>query len=231
MLILAIETTTSQPSIAIGSEEGVIASATVSRGSTADAFLLPSVSYLMEKADVDYRNVSSIAVGIGPGLYTGMRVGVATAKTLAQALSVPMTAVCSLDLLAFEMRHADKLICPVIDAKRGEVFFSFYRVVPGGITRVWDHQVATPSRLVAELQTSGSPTIVLGHGALIYSDDLADLQEVELAGPLHAFPRAEVLVEVAVQRAQREDFDSLHEVQPMYMRRSDAELNWEARRA
>jgi tRNA threonylcarbamoyladenosine biosynthesis protein TsaB len=230
VLVLGIETATAQPSVAIGSQEGIIAASSISRGSNADAFLLPTISYLMEKADVSYRNISSIAVGIGPGLYTGMRVGVTTGKTLAQALSIPISAVSSLDLLAFSIRHTEKLICPVIDAKRGEVFFSFYRSVPGGITRVDEYQVATSDGLVAELEGTPEHTILVGQGSLMYRDELEEAGEVEFASPSHAYPRAESLVDVAVQRAYREDFDLLNEVQPMYMRRSDAELNWEAKR-
>ena len=71
---------------------------------------------------------------LGPGLFTGMRVGIATGKTLAQALKIPIVGLASLDVLAFSVAHARTLICPVVDAKRGELFFAFYRAVPGGVT-------------------------------------------------------------------------------------------------
>src|SRR5918999_721684 len=80
--------------------------------------------------------LAGVAVGPGPGLFTGLRVGVSTAKALAQAWGLPMVAVPSLDLIAFAHRHVQRAICPVIDARRGEVFCALYRHAPGGAVRV-----------------------------------------------------------------------------------------------
>ena len=77
-----------------------------------------------------------MAVSLGPGLFTGMRVGVATAKALAQALSVPICGMPSLDLVAYEVRYSPRTICVALDARRGEVFTAFYRSSPGGIQRM-----------------------------------------------------------------------------------------------
>src|ERR671916_199861 len=118
MLVLGIETSTPQASVAIGSEQGVVASALVSRGASYNEFLLPAIRFCLDQARIGYRNLSAIAVDIGPGLFAGMRVGVATAKALAQALSVPVVGITSLDLLAYEVRHASKTICAVLDARR-----------------------------------------------------------------------------------------------------------------
>ena len=96
------------------------------------------------------RQVGGIAVGIGPGLFTGLRVGVQTAKTLAQVLGVPIVGITSLDALAFSVRHTDRLIVAVVDGRRGEVFSALYRPVPGGVLRI-SEPVATPEHLAAEL--------------------------------------------------------------------------------
>ncbi|MFP5298807.1 MAG: tRNA (adenosine(37)-N6)-threonylcarbamoyltransferase complex dimerization subunit type 1 TsaB, partial [Actinomycetota bacterium] len=80
MLVLGIETSTPQASVAIGSEQGVVASALVSRGSSYNEFLLPAIRFCLEQSGLGYRNLGGIAVSLGPGLFTGMRVGVATAK-------------------------------------------------------------------------------------------------------------------------------------------------------
>lgn len=231
MLVLGIETSTPWASVTIGSEQGIIGSCLVSRGASHGSFLLPAVEFLMKETDLSYRNLSAVAVGLGPGLYTGMRVGIATAKTLAQALSVPIVGVPSLDLLAFEIRYSNKLICPVLDAKRKEVFFAFYRAVPGGVTRVTDYVVGTPERLLAELQGSGEEFLLVGSGALLYRHLLEGRGKVEFGSIANAFPRATSLVELALPRLFREDFDRLFHLEPMYMRRSDAEINWEKGRA
>src|SRR5688500_8749286 len=126
MLVLGIETSTPQASVALGTEQGVVGSCLISRSSTSGEIALQAIQFLMNQTGIEYRNVGAVAVGIGPGLFTGMRGGLATGKTLAQALSVPIVGIPSLDLLAYEARYSTKLICPVLDAKRKEVFFGFY---------------------------------------------------------------------------------------------------------
>lgn len=230
MLVLGIETSTPQASVTIGSEQGIIGSCLISRGATHGEFLLPAVEFLMHQANLTYRNLSAIAVGLGPGLFTGMRVGIATGKTLAQALSVPIVGVGSLDLLAFDARYSHKVICPVLDAKRSEVFFSFYRQVPGGVTRTSNYLVGSPQRLLAELQGFREEILLIGNGALLYRNELEEeVERVEFGSMVNAFPRATSLVELALPRLFRGDYDRLFDIEPLYMRRSDAEINWDKR--
>lgn len=228
MIVLGIETSTVRASVALGSEQELIASCSISRGASHGEFVLPSIEYLLEKTGLAYGNVAGVAVGLGPGLFTGLRVGVATAKTLAQALSVPIVGISSLDLLAFEARYSDKVICPVLDARRNEVFFAFYRQVPGGITRIGDSSVGKLSRLQAEIESRGSEVLLVGHGALLYKQEL-DEKRVEFGSMASAFPRAASLVELALPKLFRGDSDRLLEIEPQYMRRSTAEINWEKR--
>lgn len=228
MLILGIETSTSWPSVTIGSEQGIIGSCLVSRGASHGEFILPAIEFLMGQANIGYRNVSAVAVGLGPGLFTGMRIGIATAKTIAQALSVPIVGVGSLDLLAFDVRYSHKLICPVVDAKRKEVFFAFYRQVPGGITRVSKkYMVGSPQKLVAEIQGAGEDVLLIGNGALLYRRDLEEADKVEFGSIASAFPRATSLVELAYPKLFREEFDRLFDLEPLYMRRTDAKIGWD----
>jgi tRNA threonylcarbamoyladenosine biosynthesis protein TsaB len=226
MLVLGIETSTPQSSVTIGSEQGIIGSCLVGRGASHGEFLLPAIDFVMKQANLNYRNLSAVAIGLGPGLYTGMRVGIATGKTIAQALSVPIIGVASLDLLAFDVRYSSKLICPVLDAKRSEVFFAFYRQVPGGIARESNYMVGSPEKLVGEIESRGGDVLLIGNGALLYKSRLEDAKKAEFGSIANAFPRATSLVELALPRLFREDFDRLFDVEPFYMRRSDAEINW-----
>ena len=136
MIVLGIETATQQAGCALGGVEGVLASFHVSRGRRHAETLVPAVQFTCRQAQVRLSEVSVVAVDVGPGLFTGLRVGVATAKALAQGLRVPMIGLSSLDLLAFGVRHTDRLIAAVVDARRGEVFSAFYRSVPGGVQRL-----------------------------------------------------------------------------------------------
>ena len=228
MLVLGIETSTAQASVAIGSEQGVVASALVSRGATHNEFLQPAIRFCLDEVGLGFRNLSGIAVSLGPGLYTGMRVGVATAKALAQALSVPIVGMASLDLLAYEVRYTPKTICAALDARRTEVFHAFYRSSPGGIQRMSPYRVETPDQLAVGIASRPEEVLLVGNGGLAYRDVFEDVGSVlEMGTMSHAFPNACSLVELALPRISREDFDTLDDVRPLYLRRSAKPISWE----
>ena len=228
MLVLGIETSTPQSSVAIGSEQGVVASALISRGASYNEFLLPAMRFCLEQSGIGFRNLGGIAVSLGPGLHTGMRVGVATAKALAQALSIPIVGMASLDILAYDVRYSPKLICTCLDAKRGEVFYAFYRSSPGGIQRITDHRVEKPYQLATAIQSRPEEVLLVGNGALLYREEFDDLgPRVEIGTMSHAFPHAGSVVELALPRIFREDFDSVYELKPLYLRRSARRIQWE----
>ena len=228
MLVLGIETSTAVSSVAFGTEQGIVGAAQASRGKGHAEFVVPAIKYIAGEAGVSLDSVGGIAVGLGPGLFTGMRVGVATAKAMAQALRVPIVGIPSLDLLAYGVRHSQRLICAAVDARRGEVFSAFYRQVPGGIQRLSEYAAWPPERLASEVQARSEETLFVGNGALVYRDLLPHAR-TEMASVSQAFPNASALVELALPRFIREDTDSLLEVEPLYVRKTDAEIAWEKR--
>ena len=228
MLLLGVETSTPQASVAIGSEQGIVASALVSRGASYNEFLLPAIRFCLDQAGLGYRNIGGIAVSLGPGLYSGMRVGVATAKALAQALSLPIVGLASLDLVAYEVRYSPKTICAVLDARRNQVFHAFYRSSPGGIQRMSEYRLETPQRLAIGLESRPEEVLLVGNGALAYQHEFEDIGPVvELGTMQHAFPTATSLVELALPRMMREDFDPLYDLKPLYLRHSARQIKWE----
>ncbi len=229
LLILGIETATMQVGCAIGGHEGVLASFHGARGRRHVESLVPSIEFVARHAGVDIHDIGAVAVDIGPGLFSGLRVGVAAAKAFAQALRVPVVGVASLDLLAFPVRHSSRLIVAAIDARRGELFYAFYRQVPGGAQRLEGYHLGTPDELASELVATGEDCLFVGDGALRYPDLLAQATHAESGGPAAAHPSATALVELAHPLAIREEFVQPWELEPMYLRRSDAEINWERR--
>lgn len=227
MLVLGIECSTPQASVAIGSEQGVVASALVSRGATHNEFLLPAIRFCLDETGLGYRNLGGLAVSLGPGLFSGMRVGVATAKALAQTLSVPIVGMASLDLVAYEVRHTSKTICAVLDARRNEVFYAFYRPSPGGIQRMTEYRIEQPGRLAIGIASRPEEVLLVGNGALLYKELFEQAGPVvEVAGMNQAFPNASSLVELALPRLYREDFDSLYDLRPLYLRKSAKRIEW-----
>ncbi|MHB8671803.1 MAG: tRNA (adenosine(37)-N6)-threonylcarbamoyltransferase complex dimerization subunit type 1 TsaB [Acidimicrobiales bacterium] len=229
MLILGIETATAQVGCAVGGHEGVLASFQAARGQRHTEVLAPAIEFVCRAARIELDEISAIAVDIGPGLFTGLRVGLATAKAMAQALRVPMVGVSSLDLLAFSVRHTPRRVVAAVDARRGEVFHASYRQVPGGIQRLTEYEVSTPRDLASDLFASGEECLVVGDGATRYHEEFSDIARMELGGVGHSYPSAAALVELAHPRAVREEFVPTWELQPLYLRRADAEINWQTR--
>jgi tRNA threonylcarbamoyladenosine biosynthesis protein TsaB len=229
VLILGIESATQQVGVAIGGHEGVLAAAHTSRGRRHAELLTPTIDFVRRSARVEFDEISCIAVDLGPGLFTGLRVGIAAAKALAQARRIPMIGVPSLDLLAFPVRHTSRLIVTAIDAKRGEVFYAFYRQVPGGVQRVSDHLIGTPDDLASQLLAARDEILLVGDGATRYHEAFDGLKRVELVDQGFAHPSASSLVQLAHAKALREQFVAPWELTPLYLRKPDAEINWSTR--
>ncbi|MPY91780.1 MAG: tRNA (adenosine(37)-N6)-threonylcarbamoyltransferase complex dimerization subunit type 1 TsaB [Acidimicrobiia bacterium] len=226
MLILGIETSTTQVGCAVGGHEGILAYSAANRGQRHAEQLVPAIQFTCRSARVELREVSAVAVGLGPGLFTGLRVGIATAKAMAQALRVPMIGIPSLDLLAFRVRFTSRLIVVASDARRGELFHATYRPSPGGVQRVTAHQVGTPEEVASDIEASGEEVLLVGDGALRYAELFSSVRHLELADGGLAHPSAGALVQLAHAQALREEFVTPAEVRPIYLRKPDAEVHW-----
>ncbi|MFT3851474.1 MAG: tRNA (adenosine(37)-N6)-threonylcarbamoyltransferase complex dimerization subunit type 1 TsaB [Ilumatobacteraceae bacterium] len=229
MLILGIETATAQVSVAIGGHEGVIGLFEVCRGRRHAETLTPAIELVCRQAQIELDEIGLVAVDVGPGLFTGMRVGLAAAKAIAQARRLPMIGISSLDLLAFPLRHGVRPIVAVIDARKDEVFWSIYRPVPGGVQRVAEPAVGSIDEVVADVVARRLDPLFAGDGALRHRERLLVDAGGEVADQFLAHPSAAPLVQLAHARALREEWVNPWEVQPMYLRAPDAQINWSTR--
>jgi tRNA threonylcarbamoyladenosine biosynthesis protein TsaB len=230
VLILGIDTSTQQSSVCLGGDTGVVASATLSSGQSHGEFLVPAIDFCLRSSGLAMRDVHGVAVCVGPGLFTGMRVGIATAQTLAHARRLPVVGLASLDLLAFPVRHVRRLICSVLDAKRGELFWAFYRSAPAGVQRVGEFRVGPPDKLAGELGASAEDVLAIGDGAVAHRALLESVvAEVGTASTAH--PTAQSLCELALPRFIREDTQRPEDLAPVYIRKADAKIGWRNRGA
>ena len=228
VIVLGIETATMQVGCALGGVEGVLGSFRAARGRRHAETLTPAIQFLCDQTGTALSEVGVVAVDVGPGLFTGLRVGVATAKGIAQALRVPMIGLSSLDLLAFPLRQSNRLIVPAIDARRGEVYTAAYRHVPGGVQRVREPQLMSPRDLASDLLATSDDVLLVGDGTFRYEAELHEIG-AENAGIGHRYPSASALVELAQPKALREEFVQPWELEVLYLRQSDAEINWAKR--
>jgi tRNA threonylcarbamoyladenosine biosynthesis protein TsaB len=227
MYVLAFDTATDVVSVALGRNGEALAASRVASGRAHAERLVPAIRAVTTDAGVALGRLAAIAVGVGPGRFTGLRVGVTTAKVLAQALGIPVVGIDTLDLVAYPLRHARRDLVAVVDARRKEVFWARYRPVPGGLERLTADAVDTPADVVAELEASGREVLLVGDGAERYRAVFDDLDRVEFAGPEFGAPSALALLRLAAGRLEREEFVAPHELVPLYLRESDAAINWE----
>ncbi|MBA2532743.1 MAG: tRNA (adenosine(37)-N6)-threonylcarbamoyltransferase complex dimerization subunit type 1 TsaB [Nocardioidaceae bacterium] len=208
MLLLAFDTATPAVTAALHDGERVVAAATSVDARRHGELLAPAIATVLRDAGADRRDVTAIAVGVGPGPFTGLRVGLVTARTLAAALGVPVHGVCTLDAIAAAVSEPVELAVAT-DARRKEVYWARYRRHDASYHRVQGPAVSRPEDLAREL-TAALP--VLGRGALLYADVLT-----HQPGPLD--PDAAVLAE-AVVRGEIE----LLAAEPLYLRRPDVSV-------
>ncbi|MEX0831750.1 MAG: tRNA (adenosine(37)-N6)-threonylcarbamoyltransferase complex dimerization subunit type 1 TsaB [Nitriliruptoraceae bacterium] len=228
MLVLGIETSTVRSSVALVDAERVIASASLGVDRRHGEFVAPAIDFCLRQAGMTPDKLTGVAVGLGPGLYTGLRVGIATAQTMAMSCGVPTVGISGLDVLAFQARHTKGLICTVIDAKRRELFWAFYRPSPGGVQREGELQVGTLDALEAEIAATGESVLIVGDGGWLHRDRL-EVLDATLAGPEAACPDAAVLAELAVPKFVREETVRPRQLQPIYLRGADAKIGWATR--
>lgn len=211
MLLLAFDTATPAVTAAIGERAADGAFTLRAAASSVDArrhgeLLTPTIGSLMEQAGLTLGDLDAIAVGIGPGPYTGLRVGLATGHALAEALGIPCHGLTTLDALAF-VTGRDEPFVAMTDARRKEVFWARY---DDHLTRVGEVAVAKP----ANLDTGGLPLV--GDGARMYADVFGD----DAAAPEPLYPDAAAMAELALRRLSRGE--ELPAPRPLYLRRPDA---------
>lgn len=254
MLILGIETATSRVGCAIGDSNGVCSAVQTKRDRHHGELLAPHIKKACTQAGVALQDIEAVAVDIGPGLYTGLRVGITTAITIAHALSVPMIGVTSLDLVAYGVRDTQSPSVAVIDARRGEVFWARYDRTELDVQPLSAPAVDTPEAVVSQLRTKPSSSavpnestephqsattnkrsshtageiLVAGDGAIKFVEVFAGLMGVTLADSDFAHPSAESLVLLAQERASKKHWVSDDQIAPLYLRRPDAKANWGA---
>lgn len=225
MLILGIETSTARSSVALVDQERVVASAALGVARRHARFVGPAVRFCLQQARAQVDDITGVAAGLGPGRYTGLRIGIATAQAIASACQLPVVGLCGLDVLAFKVRHARRLICAALDARRGELYWAFYRSAPGGVQRQTDLRIGDVDRLTGEIEGAGEECLVIGDAVLGYREELTAV-EAQLAGIELAWPDAADLAELAVPRFVREETQRPLELQPIYLRDPDVQLNW-----
>ena len=224
MRIVAIETSTSASSVALGSKGGTVASARRLDRRGHVGFLVPALEFCFSQAGWAPTEIDAVAIDVGPGLFSGIRAGLATAQALAGAAGVPLLPVVSLDAVALRAATAHRRIWSVVDVRRGEVAVGPYRPVPGGVVRDGGNELCTPEELRATLESDGAAGLVVGDWQVLPEGTLLGLNALKTGRP--RYPAASAVLEIARGRAEKGDAPHPDEVRPLYMREPDVTINW-----
>ncbi len=229
MLVLGIDTATQVCSAGLTREKQMVGEYTLNIKKTHSQRLLPLIHQLLEAGGFKPRDLQGIAVAKGPGSFTGIRIGMATAKGLAQALEIPLVGVPTLDIIAGQFIHTDYLVCPLLDARRHQVYTAFYRNRGPEIQRVSEYMALSLESLVEILSTYPEEGFLFPGDALeVYGPYLKEkLGEgfLELPEP-YRLNRGALTAYLGYSMFLAGQEDQLMSLSPLYVRQPEAEVKW-----
>jgi tRNA threonylcarbamoyl adenosine modification protein YeaZ/ribosomal-protein-alanine acetyltransferase len=236
MKILALDTSGLVGTVAISDGDLLLAQFSIQYKTTHSEILMPMLDDMARKVNLDLKTIDAIAVAKGPGSFTGLRIGSATAKGLALALDKPIIPIPTLDGLAYNLYGNEKIICPMMDARRNQVYTGLYTFVPAATEeknneRGFDMQTicsqcaVSVDEIIDRINAIGKPAVLLGDGVPVYHDKLESLLEVPYSiAPLHQNRQnAAALLALAAIYYRDGIMVSADEFAPEYLRLSQAE--------
>lgn len=237
MRILAIDSSGLVATVAVVEEENeiskTIAEYTINYKKTHSQTLLPMLDEIVKMTDMDLDTIDAIAVAGGPGSFTGLRIGSATAKGLGLALKKPLIHIPTVDGLAYNLCYTDRIICPIMDARRNQVYTGIYQM-DGDKLQVLEAQMAVGiDELAKKLCTYGKPVIFLGDGVPVHKDrlekELMTDQDIAFAPAHMNQQRAATVGMLGIQYYKEGKTETAMEHKPDYLRVSQAEREREER--
>jgi tRNA threonylcarbamoyladenosine biosynthesis protein TsaB len=231
MKVLGIETATGLGGVALIEGETVRAEYRIEMAMMHAERLMVLIDRVLADTGRSLDDLDALAVSIGPGSFTGLRVAVNTVKGLVFGTPIPVAAVPTLEAMAWNASAGGYLVCPMIDAKKGEVYAAlFSSEAGGGLKRMMEDRVISPEALCEHLsKSSGPPTVFLGDGASRYREVFQKrlgYRSVFAPPPLSgALPS--MVARLGLQRIERGETSDPITLVPAYVRRADAEVNWE----
>lgn len=243
MKLIGIDSSGLVASVAIMEDDKLVAEYTINNKKTHSQTLLPMLDEIVKAADLDMKEIDAIAIAAGPGSFTGLRIGSATAKGLGLALKKPIVPVSTVDALAYNMYGTDCLVCPIMDARRNQVYTGIYEFVKENVQgdeadknasaafckyrlNVIKEACAVPIEEITQaLNETGRNVIFLGDGVPVFAEQLKDLMQVPYSfAPAHlALQKAGCVASLGMEKFRNGIFEDAAMHSPEYLRLSQAE--------
>lgn len=238
MLVLGIDTSTKVATAALVDGKQLLGETFVHTGNNHSQHLLPLVDGLLKLCQVQPSQLNALAVALGPGSFTGLRIGLATGKGLAGALDIPLLGVPTLDGLAWNLAGVQGIVCPILDARKKQVYAGLYKwaMERKKMDRLGEHLVITPEALAAKLLAEIDPIepiYFLGDAVPVYREVLVELLEgrkLVFAHQPNSLARGAQIAWLGLEQLRtdtslEQDKKIFHSLTPLYLRSSEAELN------
>lgn len=225
MKVLGLDSSGLVASVAVVENDNLCAEYTVNFKKTHSQTLLPMLDVISEMIQLDLSTLDGIAVAAGPGSFTGLRIGSATAKGLGFALQKPLLAVPTLDALAYNLYDAAALVCPIMDARRNQVYTGVYSFADHKLQVERETDALDIYQLLEELNAMGREVVFLGDGVAVYKDIISEVLKVPYSfAPAHCNKqRASSVAALGLEYLNDGIIVSAADFQPDYLRKSQAE--------
>ncbi len=231
MIILSIDSSTPVAGIAVSDGKKLLGEVMINTKNTHSEKLMPMVAQLLDDLQMTVQQIEAVAVTCGPGSFTGLRIGMATAKGIVQGGNKKLIAIPTLDTLAQNLMHYNGVICPIMNAQKKQVYTAIYRSGETNLERLSDYQAIEAEKLAEQLLELNETVWFVGDGveafAHVFIDKLGN--NCRFADGNLVLPRAGSLAMLAADRAEQNQFDDLYQAELIYIRKSEAEVQWEAR--
>ena len=224
MNILAIDTSSLNATVSVINDDKLLGEFTISNKNTHSQIIMPMLDEMLKFAGVDIDDIDVFATAIGPGSFTGLRIGIATAKALCQGGRKKIIGVSALEGLTENVYQEGKIICPIIDARRGDVYNALYL---NGECIVKERAINIEC-LIDELNNVDKKVVFVGDGVLLHRELIIEKlgDKAELAPPTKIMAKASSIAYIALRRAKNNDFDDIYNLEPIYLRQSQAEREY-----
>lgn len=228
MKILALDTSSVTATVALLDNDKLMGEYTLNHKKTHSQKLMPMIEELLNSCNVTPKEIDVFAVSLGPGSFTGLRIGIATITAMAQALDKMVVGVPTLEALAYNLFNSGGLICPIIDAQRDLVYTGLYQWIEGNMVEIMEQQVINIDGLINILKEKKEKIFFVGDALEKFNENLKDGLGEQFSVPPSKFliPSASSVAEVAKIKIEK---GIIGDIAPIYMRKSEAEVQYEKR--
>lgn len=228
MKILGMDTSSMAASVAVVEDDNLICEFTVNNKKTHSQKLMPMIENMLSMSDLSIKDMDLLAVCIGPGSFTGLRIGMATVKAMAHVNNIPIIAVNSLESLANNINFCDRNICCILDAQKNQVYSAKYKFENGEMIELDGVDVVEFDALVDEIVSTNEEFIIVGEAVYKYKDKIENIKNIKIPSPANNVSKAGSLCSLALNKYNKNiDVHTCYTINPMYIRKSQAEVQYD----